>query len=358
MVQTAEQPVYRLIADDLRARIDDKHQPGDLLPSEADLSAHYKAHRHTIRHALGLLSQENIIRRHHGRGSVVLDRKAVGEFAIILRPQLLSADAHPYYSQMNGLLIKLLQERNPRWQVRLHVGKITETGEQFPATLDLLAPDILRNLRGVFAYHSLHELGPQLHDAKVPIVMLNRREGACVTNDPDALFNLGLAHLKERGCRTVGLIWAALGEQHIPTHQHMISFRRAAEACGFDIRPEWTSPCICDTITEQHGYETMIRLWENPSHPDGLIVVDDIMCRGVLRASLQRGIELPRDLRLVTHAGCGIVLNYHKPVTRVEYDTVEQAKLAVDIMLTLVEGRTPSTAAIKLPGVLINGETT
>jgi len=42
----------------------------------------------------------------------------------------------------------------------------------------------------------------------------------------------------------------------------------------------------------------------------------------------------------------------------VEYDPTEQSRLAVDMMMTLVEGRKPSSPTIDLPGVLIKGETT
>ncbi len=353
-----EQPVYQAIASDLRERISAKHLPGDLLPSENDFSAQYSVNRHTIRHALDLLARENIISRHHRRGSIVLDRKAVGEFAVVLRPQLLNADAHPVYNLLNGLLIKLLQERNPRWRVKFHVGKITEIGEQFPVTLDLLAPDVLRNLRGVFTFHDLYEVAPQLQAAKVPVVGLGNRGAARVGCDMAASYALGLAHLKEVGCKTVGMIWVALSEQYAPTHHSMVFFRRAAETCGFEVRPEWTMPYISTCLTEQQGYELMTRLWKNRTHPDGILVVDDILCRGVLRAALQLGMEFPRDARLVTQANRGIALNYHKPVSRVESDPAEQARLAVDMMLTLVEGRTPSPATIDLPGVLIKAETT
>ena len=351
-----EKPLYKGIARDLKSGIGKNYHPGDLLPSEGDLAREYGVNRHTLRHALDLLSRDGIICRHNGRGSVVLDRKAVGEIAVVLRPQLFMTDAHPYYSFVTGLIIKSLQERNPRWRVRLHVGKITETDQSFPATLDLLAPEVLRGLQGVFTFHPLYQVTPLLRAAYVPVVALEQTGNPRVYFDAQTVFTLGLAHLKEVGCKTVGAIWAAFSEQHDNVNKAF--FRRTAETCGFEARPEWMRTSISMGVTEQNGYDLMTRLWKNRRYPDGILVPDDVVCRGVLRAALQLGIEFPRDLRLVTQASRDIALNYHKPVSRVEYDPAEQVRLAVDMMMTLVEGRKPSPATIDLPGVLIKGETT
>ncbi|MDQ0219100.1 trehalose operon repressor [Peribacillus cavernae] len=48
---------------------------GSLLPSENELTAHYKTSRETIRKALNLLSEEGYIHKVQGKGSIVLDVK-------------------------------------------------------------------------------------------------------------------------------------------------------------------------------------------------------------------------------------------------------------------------------------------
>jgi len=355
----SKQPVYRTIADDLRNLIRAKHLPGDLLPSEADLSAKYDVNRHTIRHALDLLSRENIISRHHRRGSIVQDRKAVGEFAIVMHSRDLDADVHPFFNLVNGAIIRLLAERNPRWHVKLHVGKLTKTAEEFSATLDLLAPDVLRNLRGVFTFHPLYGVGAQLQTAKVPVVAFVHTEAPHVVFDDKTLFDLGVPLLKTAGCRTIGMIHAETSAKCARININKKLFQHAAKKCGLKICPEWMAPDIfANDFMEQDGYELMTRHWKSRPHPDGILVLDDVLCRGVLRASVQLGIKFPRDLRLVTLANRGVALNYHKPVSRVEFNPEELARHAVDMMMTLVEGRTLPSTAIELTGELIKGETT
>lgn len=65
---------YKYIYEELAAQIKDgSFQPGELIPSEHDLSAHYETSRETIRKALTLLSQNGYIQKLRGKGSVVLD---------------------------------------------------------------------------------------------------------------------------------------------------------------------------------------------------------------------------------------------------------------------------------------------
>ena len=74
------EPLYRQLADDLRARILAGEFPiTDAMPTEAQLTQRYRASRITVRHALALLDQEGLVHREQGRGSFVRPRAiAVG----------------------------------------------------------------------------------------------------------------------------------------------------------------------------------------------------------------------------------------------------------------------------------------
>lgn len=63
---------YEVIADDLRRSIrSGEREPGDRLPSEADLALHYRRSVPTVQNALRLLSDEGLIDRRHGLGTFV-----------------------------------------------------------------------------------------------------------------------------------------------------------------------------------------------------------------------------------------------------------------------------------------------
>src|SRR5579883_1773591 len=65
-------PMYRQIADDLRAAIErGEYRPGDLIPREQDLMARYGVGRGTVRQAVGELQTAGLLVPIRRRGTVV-----------------------------------------------------------------------------------------------------------------------------------------------------------------------------------------------------------------------------------------------------------------------------------------------
>lgn len=356
-----ETRVYRRIATRLRGEIGRRFRPGDAFPSERELAERFSVHRLTVRQALEVLAGEGLIRRQHGRATVVLDRNGTGEIAIAMAGPLLSAATPPYYRVTTHALMQAVKARNPQWSVGIHVAIGNRDGEEFAKVLDLLEPDVLKRLRGVFTFHSLGDLETTLWARQVPVVTLSIPERAsqrcCVWFDHRTIYQRGIQLLREAGCRTVGVIWK--GNPSIAWTQNPAyrCFVPILQRHGLETRPEWIEPAA-DTAHEQAGHDRLIRLWRHSPHPDGILVNDDILCRGVLRAVLQLGIDLPSQLRLVTHANRDLDLPYHQPVTRVEFDPAEQARQAANLMVALLRGEKPSVTRIRLLGVAVQGETT
>ncbi len=67
----ADRPIYRQLSDLLEARLVGEAQPGDRLPSEAELSQQFDVNRLTVRRALNELNQRGLIETVHGKGSFV-----------------------------------------------------------------------------------------------------------------------------------------------------------------------------------------------------------------------------------------------------------------------------------------------
>ncbi|MEV0876628.1 GntR family transcriptional regulator [Micromonospora echinofusca] len=64
------QPRYRVIADELRERIETGViPPGALLPTESTLTAEFRAARGTIRQAIAVLREAGLVATEHGRGT-------------------------------------------------------------------------------------------------------------------------------------------------------------------------------------------------------------------------------------------------------------------------------------------------
>jgi GntR family transcriptional regulator len=78
----SHRPVYRQIADHLRAEISSgRLSEGDQLPSEAQLMEHYGVARMTVRNAMKVLVDEALVTAEHGKGVYVRRRPPVRRLA-------------------------------------------------------------------------------------------------------------------------------------------------------------------------------------------------------------------------------------------------------------------------------------
>ena len=69
---TRPETLYQQVAQRLRQDIDTgKYMPGDLLPSEPQLSRHYNVSRQTVRQAIAVLRAEGLLEVEQGRGTFV-----------------------------------------------------------------------------------------------------------------------------------------------------------------------------------------------------------------------------------------------------------------------------------------------
>lgn len=71
-----KQPLYDQLVDILTEKIEQEYRPGDLMPSERELSERYGLSRTTVRLALQELERMGMVVRQHGRGTFVADRSA------------------------------------------------------------------------------------------------------------------------------------------------------------------------------------------------------------------------------------------------------------------------------------------
>lgn len=66
-----KQPLYGQLVDLLCQKIDNEMEPGDMLPSERDLSETYGLSRTTVRLAMRELEDMGLVTRRHGKGTFV-----------------------------------------------------------------------------------------------------------------------------------------------------------------------------------------------------------------------------------------------------------------------------------------------
>ncbi|MDD5705323.1 MAG: substrate-binding domain-containing protein [Kiritimatiellae bacterium] len=359
MLTTHQRPKAGKIYAVLRSRIGSM-SVGVPLPSMAEVRSELGAGQATVERALALLEAQGLIERKPRKGIFVADPlKRTGEIAIVMNGLLIEPSASPVYGLACSRVRGGLQDINPRWKVKLHLGSEDVPGRHLTENLDLLDPAVLPRLRGVLSFHPLLQMETDLSAAGVPVVYLGAGHawGCGVFLDDSAMVREGVRRLAEAGCRDVRLLLPS--NPGMPNHDANERNRRANEEaarCGIGLRVETIT---FDHIwTERQGYELFMRLWRQGDRPDGVMVQDDVLCGGVLRAILELRLEMPRDLKLVTHANRGIELPHSRPVSRLEFDVAVWADRAVRMLETRIRQRSPETPGEMLQPIWVQGETT
>ena len=351
---------YRRAADSLKRYISRGNlQAGARLPSFRNLASSLEISKLTLDRALGQLEQEGLIERQQGRGIFVADRLATGELAVVMSSSLMGTNASPAYRLAYVGLVEAIHKFNSNWQVKMHSGRSPETSESHAVSLDLMEPDVLGRLRGVFTFHDLYDLEERLIEADVPVITMgsaskSRGRYRVGFGTHDKFLYKAVKYLGDIGCRSVGLLWQ---KPRWSQERRDLEFAEKAESFGMRCRSEWM-PYTDNLVMEQGGYDLFVEFWQQSVRPEAIVVLDDIFCMGILRAITHLGLDMPRDIKLITFANKGVDLPYHKPVTRIEYDPGEQTRLAAEMMIGLIQGKEPSEKHIRLPGRLIVGQTT
>ena len=83
--------------------------------------------------------------------------------------------------------------------------------------------------------------------------------------------------------------------------------------------------------------------------PDAIFFYDDYLAAGGLIALAATGLRVPEDIRVATLANKGLGPVWFKPLTRLEYDPVGNARLIGDYVLKLLADKkaTPPTLQLK-----------
>jgi DNA-binding LacI/PurR family transcriptional regulator len=105
-----------------------------------------------------------------------------------------------------------------------------------------------------------------------------------------------------------------------------------------------------------NGYRYIKEKWSKPAgRPDGLLVISDVVFKGVWYAIMELGIKIPEELALVAHTNKGLRPMMHIPLTALEIDPEEIARTSMDAFLARLEGQKPRAQKVKAK--LIKGVT-
>lgn len=335
-------------------------EAGDQLPSYTEMCRQFEVCQSTITDVLFELEQSNLIERRPWKGIYISTRANQKRIGVVFDRDVFVPGFSPVFSQFASEAKKRAKHGNEELRfyidtVKEHAGMLTHSDVVTDVRSGKLDGIILLHGRSDEEVSFFSRLGIPLAFFSPARSLVNS-----VQIDFDDLIQQGVNQLKKRGCVTVGFI-SHLGGMLLassdPTHYRDV-FRAAAKRQHLKVDESWVieetfvlpaDPELPVTTNEERGYNMLRNKLgaSNPAKakirvPDGLVVTDDMVTRGLLIA-LERdyGLKVAADIQIATHSNRNstALFGYESSLELLETDPAQ----FVDALFQMIESQIAGT---------------
>jgi LacI family transcriptional regulator len=187
---------------------------------------------------------------------------------------------------------------------------------------------------------------------EIPVVLIDRMPAGVEANfvgcrDED-IGALATRHLIEQGCRRIAHI---RGRQLPNSNARLRGYRRALEKHGLRYAPELVAAGAFD---DSGGYAAMRTLLSLTPPPDGVFCYNDPVAAGAIKAALEAGLDVPRQLAII---GAGNV--HYSDLLLIPLSTIDQRSAfigeeAAAMLVECIEAKTaPPPRRVLVPPRLV-----
>jgi LacI family transcriptional regulator len=167
----------------------------------------------------------------------------------------------------------------------------------------------------------------------------------CVVSNYQAATQEAMAYLLSLQHRRIGLIygvrpaWDSLGIADLPIDpagglDRLLPYQGCLRAAGLPVDPELIIMCG-ETIKD--GYQAALRLLKLPVRPTALLVINDLLAIGALRAASDLGLRVPADLSVVGYDDIPLASYLSPRLTTSSKDMVRVGREAVKLLLARIK---------------------
>lgn len=323
------------LANTLRRAIQQgKYSPGQMIPSERELSDESDLSRTTVRRAIQLLVDEGVLYRVPGSGTYVGQEslnQGVHEMLGVIVPTL----ANPYYAALTDAIE---QEANLRgYQVLVGQSDFTKTNEanyllryaDNPAVKGaLVVPNVQRLSVDAYQYMIANNtpfifVSRSTDEVEADIVVPDRKRGA---RDM-------VKYLVELGHRQIAYI------RGIPPYSdsHFEGYRQALREANIQEDPDLIISLEADQ--EEAGRKGIKLLLDRATTFSAIFARNDITANGAMQELKKLGLRIPDDVSVAGVDNIAFSAHLEPPLTTIDTNMLELGRLAVDFLLDRVEGQ-------------------
>ncbi|GIH24875.1 transcriptional regulator [Acrocarpospora phusangensis] len=162
------------------------------------------------------------------------------------------------------------------------------------------------------------------------------------------------AHLIELGHRRIGVIGGP--QEWLASDSRIVGHAAALATAGLLPSPELLVRNV-EPVTDW-GYDSALRLLDLPDPPTAIVAFNDKSAVGALRAAHERGLRVPEDLSITGFDDVYLSLSTLPMLTTVRQPLEEMGRMAVTLLMRLLDGHTIESLHVELATHLIVRDST
>ena len=189
-------------------------------------------------------------------------------------------------------------------------------------------------------------------DSSIPVVYITKRlstnSHSFVVMDDERGGFLATKHLIEQGYKTIGFIGPSTSGRG--EDERLVGFRAAFEKFGLNVQSRFVR---VDVVKRETGHETIISMIEAGDYPRAVFAGNDLMAIGIIQGIKEKGLSVPDDIAVVGFDNISFAAFPEVQLTTIHQPKYKMGKMAADILLEKIEGRTDQPRRIILEPELI-----
>lgn len=198
----------------------------------------------------------------------------------------------------------------------------------------------------------------ELHDAGVPVVLINRTTDgqvvSAVIGDDHAGIGLAVQHLVSLGHRRIAHV---AGTQYVSTgfgrYQAFVSWMQSE---GLELDPDLI--VVADWFQEDLGAQAFRKLFDRGRDFTAVVAGNDLIALGCYDVAAERGLSIPGDFSVVGYNDIPFSDKFAPPLTTVRIPLYQIGLRASKLLLDMMVGGDTTTASLRLaPSLIVRGST-
>lgn len=157
-------------------------------------------------------------------------------------------------------------------------------------------------------------------------------------------------YLIDLGHRRIACVSYASRGQNPHADERVTIFRETLASAGIAVEEDLID---YGEFEPETGYDAMQRILERTSPPTAVYAMNDVMAFGVLHAIQDRGLRVPEDIAVTGFDDIRLAAFSNPPLTTMNEPDIEHGRLAAEMLIDLINGRTPKERHIRLETQLV-----